>query len=134
MAIMLQIALAALIFQGTLATFVDRGIALALIGAIVMGCLSGVLFGYRGTITISQNPTAAVLGLAAAIAAGMANPRPKRSSPPSPRLSAARWLASGAVARLLGRFRLGLRRALHPVSGADRLYGGHRISAGHRRA
>ena len=48
-----------------------------------MGAVGAVLFGYRGTIAQPQNPIAVILALAAAaIAAGAADPAPRRPSPP----------------------------------------------------
>jgi SulP family sulfate permease len=109
MAIALQISLATVIYQGPLNGFLERAIALALIGAAVMGAMGSVLFGYRGTVAQPQNPIAVILALAAGQAvAGMADPASERGFATVAALVATTTLATGAIAWVLGRLRLGV--------------------------
>ena len=80
MSVALNISGAAIIYQGPLTVFLDRAIAQALIGGVVMGITSALLFSYRGTICQPQIAMAGVLSVAAAgAAAGLADPMSERA-------------------------------------------------------
>ena len=108
MAIALSVSVAAIIYHGPLSVFVGRGVALSLIGAMVLGIVGARLCSLRSTICAPQNPS----------------PWSWRSSrgpwpPPQPdpatehtfatisAFVAATTLATGATAWLLGHLRLG---------------------------
>ena len=108
MAVAFQVSFAAIIYQGDLAQFVDRGIALTLMGAAAMAVVGALTLGYRGTCCQPQDAPAIVISLAAAsIAAGMADPASEQSFATVAALVAVTAAASGLAAWLLGRLRLG---------------------------
>jgi len=107
-AIAFQVSFAAIIYQGDLAHFIDRGIALTLLGAALMAAVGALTLGYRGTCCQPQDAPAIVISLAAAsIAAGMADPTSERSFATVAALVAITAAVSGLVAWLMGRLRLG---------------------------
>jgi SulP family sulfate permease len=109
MAVGLNVSSAAVIYQGPLAPFLDRGIALTQIGGLLMGVASAFLFSYRGAICQPQNTMAVIMALsAAAIAAGMAEPQSERGFATVAAFVALTTATVGAAAWLLGRLRLGL--------------------------
>jgi SulP family sulfate permease len=108
MAVALNISGAAIIYQGPLTAFLDRAIAITLIGGMVMGVVSALLFSYRGTVCQPQNAVAVILSIAAGgIAAGMADPGSEHSFATVAALVATTTLLTGAVSWLLGSLRLG---------------------------
>jgi SulP family sulfate permease len=108
MTVALNISLAAIIYQGEIATFADRGIALTLLGAAPMAVVGAYVLSYRGTVCQPQDTPAIVLSLAAAgIASGMPDPTSERSFATIAALVILATAASGLAAWLLGRFRLG---------------------------
>ncbi|HVH03393.1 MAG TPA: SulP family inorganic anion transporter, partial [Amaricoccus sp.] len=108
LSVALNVSLAAIVYHGALAGFVDRGIALTLLGAAAMAVVGALACGYRGTVCQPQDAPAIVLALAAgAIAAGMADPASERSFATVAALVVVTSAASGAAAWLLGRLGLG---------------------------
>jgi SulP family sulfate permease len=106
--IIINVSLAAIIYQGELARFLDRGIALTLTGAVVMAVVGAFAFGYRGTICQPQDAPAIILALAAANVAGAAaDPAAERTFSTVAAVVIVAGTASGLAAWLLGRFRLG---------------------------
>jgi len=109
MAVGLNVSSAAIIYQGPLTAFLDRGIALTQIGGVVMGVASALLFSYRGAICQPQNTMAVIMALSAAsIAAGMADPQSEGGFATVAAFVAFTTAAVGVVTWLLGRLRLGL--------------------------
>jgi SulP family sulfate permease len=108
MSIALTISVAAIIYQGPLAAFLDRAIAVGLVAGIVMGAASSTLFSYRGTICQPQTSLAVILGLSTGgIAAVMGDAGSERSFTTAVACVAATTMAAGLLAWLLGRLRLG---------------------------
>jgi SulP family sulfate permease len=108
MAVAFQVSFAAIIYQGELARFVDRGIALTLLGAALMAATGALTLGYRGTCCQPQDAPAIVVSLAAAgIAAGAADPTAERTFATVAALVALTAAVSGLCAWLMGRLRLG---------------------------
>ena len=109
MSVALNISGAAIIYQGPLTVFLDRAIALALIGGVVMGITSALLFSYRGTICQPQIAMAGVLSVAAAgAAAGLADPMSERAFATVAALVVSTAALAGAATWLLGSLRLGV--------------------------
>ena len=109
MSVALNISVAAVIYQGPLGVFLDRAIALALIGGVVMGIASALMFSYRGTICQPQIAMAGVLTVAAAgMAAGMADPASEPAFATIAALVIATAALTGLATWLLGSLRLGV--------------------------
>jgi SulP family sulfate permease len=103
-----NISFAAIIYQGELAAFSDRGIALTLLGAAPMAAVGALVLSFRGTVCQPQDTPAIVLSLAAGgIAAGMPDPTSERAFATIVALIVISTAAAGIAAWLLGRFRLG---------------------------
>jgi SulP family sulfate permease len=100
----LSLSVAAIIYQGDLAPFIGRGIALTLLGTVPMAIVGALVLGYRGTICQPQDAPAIVLSVAAA---GIAVLPAERAFATTAALVVATSLASGLSAWLLGRLRLG---------------------------
>jgi SulP family sulfate permease len=100
----LNLSVAAIIYQGDLAPFIGRGIALTLLGTVPMAVIGALVLGYRGTICQPQDAPAIVLSLAAA---GIAVLPAERAFATIAALVVITSLASGLCAWLLGRLRLG---------------------------
>lgn len=108
MAVALNVSLAAIIYQDELARFVDRGIALTLLGAVPMAAVGAFAMAYRGTVVQPQDATAVILSLSAAnIAAGLPDPGSERSFATVVAFVTVATVASGAAALILGRLKLG---------------------------
>jgi sulfate permease, SulP family len=109
MSVALNISVAAVIYQGPLGVFLDRAIAQALIGGVVMGIASALMFSYRGTICQPQIAMAGVLTVAAAgMAAGMADPASEPAFATIAALVIATAALTGLATWLLGSLRLGV--------------------------
>jgi SulP family sulfate permease len=109
MAVALNTAAAAMVYQGPLAVFLDRAIALTLIGGVVMGLASAVFFTDRGAICQPQNTIAVVVAISAAsLVSSMADPQSERSFATVAAFVAGTSVLVGAATWLLGRLRLGL--------------------------
>ncbi len=109
MAVALSVSAATMIYQGPLSGLRDRGIALALIGGVLMGLATSRLVSWRGTICALQNPIAVVVALfSGAVAASLPDPTAERAFATVSTFVAATTLVTGLVAWLLGRLRLGV--------------------------
>lgn len=64
--LVLTVSLAALVFSGDLAPFLSEGIGLALLSAVLVGLVVGVLSSLRGMIASVQDAASAILAVAAA--------------------------------------------------------------------
>ena len=93
MAVAFNVSIAAIIYQGPLSVFVDRGIALTLIGGSSMGVVGAFCFSYRGTICQPQSTLAVVIALFAG------DRRRRRARPDRARLRHRRGLRRGDHAR-----------------------------------
>jgi SulP family sulfate permease len=108
LAIAFNIAFAAIIYRGELAPFVDRGIALTLLGAAPMAAVGALVLSYRGSVCQPQDTPAIVLSIAAAgIAARTPDPSSERSFATVAALVVIAAAGSGLFAWALGRLRLG---------------------------
>ena len=125
----LNLSVAAIIYQGELARFIDRGIAMTLLGTVPMALLGSFVLGYRGTISQPQDAPAIVLSLAAA---GIAVLPAERAFATMAALVVLTSLASGLAAWLLGRLRLGFvaRYIPYPVLGGFLAATGYLLVAG----
>jgi SulP family sulfate permease len=108
LAITFNIALAAIIYRGELAPFVDRGIALTLLGAAPMAAVGALVLSYPGALCQPQDTPAILLSLAAGgVAARMPEGASERTFATVVALVVLATAASGFAAWLLGRMRLG---------------------------
>ena len=125
----LNLSVAAIIYQGDLARFIDRGIALTLLGTVPMALLGTFVLGYRGTICQPQDAPAIVLSLAAGTIAVLPG---ERAFATTAALVVVTSLASGLCAWLLGRMRLGFvaRYIPYPVLGGFIAATGYLLVAG----
>lgn len=104
----LNISFASIIYQGELAVFAERGIALTLLGSAFMATVAALVLSYRGTVCQPQDIPAIVLSLAAgSIAAGMPDPGSERTFATVAALVIVTTATSGLAAFLLGRYRFG---------------------------
>jgi sulfate permease, SulP family len=107
MAATFALSIAAMIYAGPLASHLEQGIALTLLGAIIMGLIGAFIFSYRGTIVQPQDVTAILLALAAA---GIATQHGLSSQAAFSTVVALIVMASfvtGGIAFVMGFFRLG---------------------------
>ena len=125
----LNLSVAAIIYQGDLARFIDRGIALTLLGTVPMALLGTFVLGYRGTICQPQDAPAIVLSLAAGTIAVLPG---ERAFATTAALVVVTSLASGLCAWLLGRHAPRVRRTLipYPVLGGFIAATGYLLVAG----
>ena len=107
MTVAFSVSVAAIIYQGPLSVFVARGVALTLIGGVVMGVLGALRFSWRGAICAPQSTLAVVVGLFAGTVAAGGLPDERAFATVSAYV-AATSLALGAAAWLLGRLRAGM--------------------------
>ena len=114
MAVAMSVSIAAIIYQGPLSVFVARGVALTLIGGIVMGAVGACLFSWRGAICSPQSTLAVVIALFAGTVAA-AGPADERAFATVSAYVAATTLAIGAAAWLLGRLRVGMLAGYFPL-------------------
>jgi SulP family sulfate permease len=100
---------AALIFSGPLSPYIDLGIAITLNTAVVVGLMTAVFGSYPGTVALSQNKIAALMGfLATALMSSMPKSMPGEEAALT--VAAAIFISTaitGAVLAGLGAFRVG---------------------------
>ncbi len=127
--ITLNLSVAAIIYHGDLARFLDRGVALTLLGTVPMALVGTFVLGYRGTICSPQDAPAIVLSLAVA---GFAALPAERAFATTVALVVLTSVASGLSAWLLGRLRLGFvaRFIPYPVLGGFLAATGYLLVAG----
>lgn len=102
-----SISFAAIIYNGNLSTFLDRGIGMTLIGAAVMAIGGGLLFSLSGTVSHPQDATAAMLAASAAhIATGSNHLGPDALFITTVALVALTGLTAAVAATALGYCRL----------------------------
>lgn len=114
MAVAMSVSIAAIVYQGPLSAFVARGVALTLIGGIVMGAVGTGLFSWRGAICSPQSTLAVVIALFAGTVAA-AGPADERAFATVSAYVAATTLAMGGAAWLLGRLRVGMLAGYFPL-------------------
>lgn len=115
-----SISFAAIIYNGDLGAFLDRGIGLTLIGASVMAAGGGLLFSLSGTVSHPQDITAVMLAASAANLGGYAQVlSPDALFMTTAALVAVTGLFAGVVAAALGYCRLSrlFQYLPHPVMG-----------------
>jgi sulfate permease, SulP family len=105
----LYISLAALVFNGILASYLPNGIGLFFFGAVIFSMLVALLSSYSGTISAPQDVTAVILGI---IVAGISAQMAATAGPDAIFITAAAAIAlttllTGGLFLLLGHFKLG---------------------------
>jgi SulP family sulfate permease len=107
MTVTFALSLAAIIYAGPLAPFLSHGIALTLIGAVVMGVVGPLALTYRGSLIQPQDVTAILLALAAAAIAGQPGLAPESAFSTVVVLIGLTSIATGIAAYAMGAFKLG---------------------------
>ncbi len=119
--VVFAISFAAIVYNDSLAVYLERGIAHTLLGASIMAALGAFLFSYRGTIAQPQDITAILLaGAASTIAAGGISTDPEVVYSTVFVLVALAAILAGLTCALLGaiRFSFLARFTPYPVLGA----------------
>lgn len=98
---------AAIIYDGSLAPYLGQGIGLTLIGAVIMGVIGALTLTYRGTICQPQDVTAILLAVTAATLVDTSQLTPDAAFATVVVLVALSTIATGVIAYLTGRLRLG---------------------------
>lgn len=100
------ISFASILYAGDLAVFLDRGIGLTLIGAVLIGIVGAFTLSYKGAILGPQDVPAILLASAAAGIATLPNLTPETVFATVACMIAVTSLITGGLALTLGQFRL----------------------------
>ncbi|MGH6916662.1 MAG: SulP family inorganic anion transporter [Geminicoccaceae bacterium] len=106
MSVVFALSFAAIVYSGPLTPYLNQGIGLTLIGAVVMGSLGALTLSYRGTICQPQDITAILLALAAATLVG-SGLDPAAAFATVVVLVGLSAIATGVIAYGMGRMQLG---------------------------
>lgn len=107
MTVVVVLSLAAIVYSGPLAAYLDQGIALALIGSIAMSVVAPLALSYRGGIIQPQNVAAILLSFSAAEILRRTGGDAEAAFPTVVATVAAASIATGAAAYAAGALRLG---------------------------
>ena len=119
--VVLAVSFAALVFGGYLEEFLPAGIGIYLVAASLTLAILAWRAGVRGVVGSVQDAAAAVLAIVAAKAALDAFGGPDQAFLTVVAATMVVTLLTALTFLLLGTFRLGQPRAVHPVSGRRRL-------------